>query len=70
MFRQIDYFIVIENKDRLSGLRATTGSILLVELEKELFIKLEGDFEAVKYNLEEQVTIVQDIRDLRSERVL
>ncbi len=68
-FRRIDYFIVVENKDKVSGSRASTGSVLLVELEKELFRKLEGDFDAVKCDLEEQVTIVQDIEDLRSERV-
>jgi hypothetical protein len=42
----------------------------LKETEKILFEKLEQDYKDVKYNLEEQVTIVQDIRDSRSERVL
>jgi hypothetical protein len=35
-----------------------------------LFEKLEQDYKDMKYDLEEQVTIVQDIRDSRSERVL
>jgi hypothetical protein len=34
-----------------------------------LFEKLERDYKDVKYDLEEQVTIVQDIGDSRSERV-
>jgi hypothetical protein len=34
-----------------------------------LFEKLEKDYKDIKCNLEEQVTIVQDIGDSRSERV-
>ena len=34
-----------------------------------MFEKLERDYKDVKYDLEEQVTIVQDIGDSRSERV-
>ena len=52
-FRRIDYFIVVENKDKVSELRASTGSILLVELEKKLFTKLEGDFNTIKCDLTE-----------------
>ncbi|PMD57726.1 uncharacterized protein K444DRAFT_533434, partial [Hyaloscypha bicolor E] len=37
--------------------------------EKELFKQLEKDYKDMKCDLEKQVTIVQDIRDSRSERV-
>jgi hypothetical protein len=43
--------------------------MLITEPEKELFEKLEKDYKDVKCDIEEQATIVQDIRDLRSERV-
>ena len=52
-FGRIDYFIVVENKDKVGGSRASTGSIPLVEPEKELFKKLEGDFNAIKCDLKE-----------------
>jgi hypothetical protein len=55
---RIDYFVVTDNKDRDSRSGATTGSVLWVEPEKELFKKLEGDFETVKCDLEEQATTV------------
>lgn len=61
---RIDYFVVTGNKDR-----ATAGSHLWAEPEKELFRKLEGDFKAARYELEEQAGTVQDIGDSRSERV-
>ena len=57
-FGRIDYFVVVENKDKVGGSRASTGSVLLVEPEKELFTKLEGDFNAVKCDLAEQATVV------------
>jgi hypothetical protein len=41
----------------------------LTRPEKELFKKLEKDYRNMKYNLEEQVIIVQDIGDSRSERI-
>ncbi|KAF4611388.1 hypothetical protein G7Y89_g15625 [Cudoniella acicularis] len=44
-------------------------SALLTQPEKELFKKLEKDYKDMKCDIEEQATIVQDIRDLRSERV-
>jgi hypothetical protein len=63
----IDYFIVV---DREIGGEIAKGSMLLIELKKELFKQLKKDYKDVKCDLKEQATIVQDIRDLRSERVL
>jgi hypothetical protein len=42
----------------------------LKETKKVLFEKLEQDYKDIKYDLEEQVIIVQDIGDSRSEKVL
>jgi len=42
----------------------------LTQPEKELFEKLEKDYKDMKCDLEEQATVVQDIGDSRSERVL
>jgi hypothetical protein len=66
----IDYFVVINNKKKGGVLEQTSDSILLTQPEKELFEKLEKDYKNIKYDLEKQVTIVQDIRDSRSERIL
>jgi hypothetical protein len=56
--------------DREKGGETARGSVLLTEPEKELFKQLEKDYKDVKYDLKEQATIVQDIGDSRSERVL
>jgi hypothetical protein len=66
----IDYFVVIDNKKKGRVLEQTNDSVLLIQPEKELFEKLEKDYKNIKYDLEEQATIVQDIGDSRSERVL
>jgi hypothetical protein len=50
-------------------LEQASDSVLLTQPEKELFKKLKEDYEDVKCDLEEQVTIVQGIGDSRSERV-
>ena len=68
-FGRIDYFIVVDEEN--GGVKGTArGSMPVTEPEKELFEKLEKDYKDVKCDLEEQTTIVQDIRDSRSERVL
>jgi hypothetical protein len=49
---RINYFIVIdEENSRVKGI--TRGSISLIEPEKELFEKLERDYEDVKCDLKE-----------------
>jgi hypothetical protein len=65
---RIDYFIVADEEN--SGVKGTArGSMLVTEPEKELFEKLKRDYKDVKCDLKEQATIVQGIRDSRSERV-
>jgi hypothetical protein len=64
----IDYFVVVEHQKKKD--RHTLDSSLLKETKKILFEKLEQDYKDMKYDLEEQVTIIQDIRDSRSEKVL
>lgn len=66
-FGRIDYFIVGENPK--ASVISKDSSPLVTQPEKELFEKLERDYQDVKCDLEEQATIVQDIRDSRSERV-
>jgi hypothetical protein len=67
-FGRIDYFVVVDEEN--SGVKGTArGSIPVTEPEKELFEKLEKDYKNMKCDLEEQVTVVQDIGDSRSERV-
>jgi hypothetical protein len=67
---RIDYFIVINSNKKEGFLVSSNNSILLMQPEKELFEKLEQDYKDIKCDLEEQVTIIQDIRDLRSEKIL
>jgi hypothetical protein len=50
--------------------KQVSSSVLLTQPKKELFKKLKKDYKDVKYDLKEQATVVQDIRDSRSERVL
>jgi hypothetical protein len=66
----IDYFVVINNKKKRRIPEQTNNSVLLIQPEKELFEKLEKDYKNIKYDLKEQIIIVQDIRDSKSEKVL
>jgi hypothetical protein len=66
----IDYFVIIDNKKKRGVPEQTNDSVLLTQPKKELFEKLEKDYKNIKYDLKEQATIVQDIGDSRSERVL
>ncbi|KAG4427194.1 hypothetical protein IFR05_017323, partial [Cadophora sp. M221] len=59
------YFAVLKGAEAPDPAR----SIVLTKPEKELFKKLEEDYNDVKCDLDEQATIVQDIGDSRSERV-
>jgi hypothetical protein len=61
---------VINNKKKGEMPEQTNDSALLTQPKKELFEKLEKDYKNIKYNLEEQITIIQDIRDLRLEKIL
>jgi hypothetical protein len=66
---RIDYFVVVANgKEDARVLRTAKGLVLLVQPEKELFEKLEEDYKAVKDDLEEQASVVQDF-DSKSARV-
>jgi hypothetical protein len=69
-YGKIDYFVVTDDKEKGGTSEHISDSVLLTQPEKELFEKLEKDYKDVKCDLEEQTTIVQDIRDSRSERVL
>lgn len=62
---RIDYFVVVDNKNdkKLIMLDSATP---LKEEEKDLFIKLENDYQDVKGDIEKQATIVQDFGDSRS----
>ena len=64
----IDYFIVIEGPSQSS--RSKLDSTILIKTKKELFIKLEKDYEDTKGDIEEQASIVYNFGDSRSERVL
>lgn len=49
--------------------KQASDPVPLKQPEKELFEQLEKDYKDVKYDVEEQATIVQNIGDSRSERV-
>jgi Lhr-like helicase len=66
---RIDYFVVIDNKEKGGLSKQARDSTSLTQPEKELFEKLEKDYKDVNCDLDEQATIVQDIGDSRSERV-
>jgi hypothetical protein len=66
---RIDYFVVTDNKEKEGVSKQASDSVRLTQPEKELFEKLEKDYKDVKCDLEEQATVVQDIRDSRAERV-
>jgi len=63
----IDYFVVADVSSQSS--RSKLDSTRLTKTEEELFVKLEKDYDDVKVDIEEQASIVHDIRDSRSERV-
>ena len=67
---RVDYFVVGEEEEgsNTSG-GVQVDSVQLSQPEKDLFVKLEKDFEDVKEDLEEQAGIVHDIKDSRSERI-
>jgi hypothetical protein len=66
---RIDYFVVID--DEKKGILGSDNSLalLLPQPEKELFLKLEKDYEAVKGDIEKQASVVYDFGNSRSERV-
>ncbi|KFY96400.1 hypothetical protein V500_02461 [Pseudogymnoascus sp. VKM F-4518 (FW-2643)] len=66
---RIDYFVVVDNIME-KNLITLDSAIPLKEEEKDLFIKLENDYQDVKGDTEKQATIVQDFGDSRSARVL
>ena len=67
---QVDYFIVTkeEIEDRSRGV--PIYSIPLLQPKKDLFIKLKKDYKDIKVDIKEQASIIYNIRDSRSERVL
>ena len=66
---RIDYFVVADSKGDDKVSRTTEDLVLLIEAKKELFKKLKEDYKAVKDDLEEQASIVQDF-DSKAARVL
>ncbi|KFZ04211.1 hypothetical protein V501_09223 [Pseudogymnoascus sp. VKM F-4519 (FW-2642)] len=65
---RIDYFVVVDNIIE-KKLITLDSAALLKEEEKDLFIKLENDYQDVKGDIEKQATIVQDFGDSRSAQV-
>lgn len=68
---RIDYFVVKDRVDNAKnfGTGHTAEALTLTKAEKDLFVKLEKDYEDVKVDLKEQARIVHDIGDSRSEQV-
>jgi hypothetical protein len=66
---RIDYFTVIDNKEKGGLSKQACDSTNLTQPEKDLFEKLEKDYKDMECDLEEQASIVHDIGDSRSERV-
>lgn len=65
---RIDYFVVVDEEE--GGVSGTAADFApLTKPEKELFVKLEKDYNGVKGDIEEQASIVHDFGDSRSERV-
>ncbi|KFZ24597.1 hypothetical protein V502_00922, partial [Pseudogymnoascus sp. VKM F-4520 (FW-2644)] len=62
---RVKYFVVVDNK-KLGKLNTSELSTALKEEEKELFIKLEDDYQDVKGDIEKQAGIVQDFGDSQS----
>lgn len=69
-YGRIDYFVVTDNKEKEGISDQASDFIPLIQPEKKLFKKLDKDYKDMKYDLNKQVTIFQDIGDSRSERVL
>jgi Lhr-like helicase len=65
---RIDYFVVAERFEADSKIASSSGKTSLSLPEKDLFVKLEKDYEDVKIDLEDQAGIVYDIGDSRSDR--
>lgn len=65
---RVNYFVVIEagTKDAIGG---STIDPILLQLETDLFVKLEKDYRDVRRDLEEQASIVHDFGDSKPERV-
>jgi hypothetical protein len=55
---RIDYFVVVDNKEKGGVSEQASDSVLLTQPERELFKKLEKDYKDVKCDLEEQATVV------------
>lgn len=66
---RVDYFRVTREELDNRSREVPLYPIPLSQPEKDLFLKLEKDFEVVKGDLEEQASCVYNIKDLRSERV-
>ena len=65
---QVDYFIVIK-EEATKEPRGVEVDPVLLQPEKDLFIKLEKDYKVTKVDIKEQASIVYNIRASRSERV-
>ncbi|KAE8448571.1 hypothetical protein EG329_008996 [Mollisiaceae sp. DMI_Dod_QoI] len=66
----IKFLFPTTNNKKEGFLASGNDSALLTQPEKKLFEKLEQDYKDVKCDFEEQIIVVQDIGDLKSERVL
>jgi hypothetical protein len=66
---RIDYFVVANSKEDARVLRTTKDLVLLIQPEKKLFKKLKENYKAIKDDLEEQASVVQDF-DSKLARVL
>jgi hypothetical protein len=69
MGSRINYFIVIDNKEKKGLSKQAYDSINLTQSKKDLFKKLEKDYKDMECDLKEQASIVHNIGDLRLERV-
>jgi hypothetical protein len=64
----VDYFVVIKEKATKEPRRVNIDPVLL-QPEKDLFLKLEKDYKDVKVDIKGQASVVYNIGDSRSERV-
>jgi hypothetical protein len=67
----INYFVVVDpdEKEKEKTNESNNNQPSSLQSEKELFEKVEKDYQKIKYDLEEKAAIVQDIGDSRSERI-
>jgi hypothetical protein len=65
---RIDYFIIVD-KEKNKVRKTARAFMLLLKLEKKLFIELKEDYKVIKNNIKEQANIVHDFKDFRLERV-